>query len=355
MQHRSRSRAGFTLIELLVVIAIIAVLIGLLLPAVQKVREASSNTSCKNNLHQIGLAAHTYADGNNGTFPIGSNVSRNAQYPPGVSPSGWQSPPPDSGPWTGVLVYLLPYIEQGNLANLVPRSYTDLNTTQGAWAYSTPPYDLNSGVPAAYVNYTGYPKFADTKIKTFECPSDNPYASDNNGAAVIDAYYLQGSTGSVYIDFVWNVPGFGREIGASNYIGCAGYGAGIPSAGSTAAKYKGVYAANSPTRIVAIGDGSSNTIGFGEVASGTYDMGAGFGSQLFRLTWMGAGSMPTGWGLPAATGHPWQFSSRHGGNINFAFCDGSVRSIKSTANFSAYVAASGANDGVVIDASALGN
>jgi len=307
-------------------------------------------TSCRNNLHQIGLAAHTYADGNNGTFPVGSNVSPNAQYPPGVSPPGWQVSPPESGTWTGVLVYLLPYIEQGNLANLVPKSYTTLNTTQGAWAYSTPPYDSESGVPAQYTNYTGYPKFADTHIKTFECPSDQVYgALQDNGDWVIDAYFVQASTGSYYIDYVFNYPGFGREIGASNYIGCGGYGAGSQTAGSTAAKYKGVYAANSPTRIVAIGDGTSNTIGFGEVAAGAYS------GQHFRLSWMGAGSMPTAWGLPAATGHPWQFSSRHSGNINYSFCDGSVRSIKTTANFNAYVAASGANDGVVYDANGLGN
>jgi prepilin-type N-terminal cleavage/methylation domain-containing protein/prepilin-type processing-associated H-X9-DG protein len=126
MTRRTRPNA-FTLIELLVVIAIIAILIGLLLPAVQKVREAAARSSCQNNLKQIGIALHSYHDPNGG-FP--SNVRPDATSTVRVR---WAT-------------HLLPYLEQDNLFNNVDLS---VNWHQ--------PANLKPGFSA--------------RVKTFECPA----------------------------------------------------------------------------------------------------------------------------------------------------------------------------------------
>ena len=129
-------RGAFTLIELLVVIAIIAILIALLVPAVQRVREASARAQCQNNLKQIGLAAHAYESVNRHLPPgyNGANTEANGLTEPAQPPS---DPSYESGPCVGVLAYLLPYLEQGNVYQLffsgsepVSPDFFSIGTTQ---------------------------------------------------------------------------------------------------------------------------------------------------------------------------------------------------------------------------------
>ena len=132
--HRGR-RLAFTLIELLVVIAIIAVLIGLLLPAVQKVREAAARTKCTNNLKQIGVAMHNHHSAHN-SFPMGFNSRSLTTDGDGLGP-GW-----------GWAAYLLPYLEQDALHRRI---------------------DFNRDIADPYHAQTRV-----TSIPGFLCPSDSP-------------------------------------------------------------------------------------------------------------------------------------------------------------------------------------
>jgi prepilin-type N-terminal cleavage/methylation domain-containing protein/prepilin-type processing-associated H-X9-DG protein len=183
---------GFTLIELLVVIAIIAILIGLLLPAVQKVREAANRMACSNNLRQISLATVNCSDTHDGTLPPG-----NGSYPVDLPNGGaagsldsqmWVCPKTANAGWGGLFYHILPFIEQQNLYNWtecssIPGGYggpsVTLNPAGGGTGIG---YDVVSGVgPWAVgtnVGTCGTCGVMNRAVKTYVCPSD-PTA--NNG------------------------------------------------------------------------------------------------------------------------------------------------------------------------------
>jgi len=296
-----RSRNAFTLIELLVVIAIIAILIGLLLPAVQKVREAAARTTCQNNLHQIGLASMNYESGM-GYLPPGVSNTADPPYTTSFG-SGY------GNSMAGTLAFILPQMEQDNVyKTFAPNTWTEPPT-------------------AGYYNGSG----RTAKIKNYLCPSDN---ADNivsgNGSWAFFVYYPGGMTGYYF-------PGY-FGYGHTNYASNAGYLGNVPGY-----PYQGPYAANTKTKLTDIADGTSNTFGFGESLAGNAT-----GTRDFVANWYSF-NLPTAWGL-SSNPQWYQYSSKHtGGMVQFSMCDGSVRGVRTGANSADYQYAAGMNDGYVLN------
>jgi prepilin-type N-terminal cleavage/methylation domain-containing protein/prepilin-type processing-associated H-X9-DG protein len=172
-----KRRRAFTLIELLVVIAIIAVLIGLLVPAVQKVREAAARSQCQNNLRQISLATIHCSDTNQGKMPTGMG------WYPDTNRDTWINPRPasDGNAYGSLFFHILPYIEQNNLYVLgkVPGNDGTINPP--------PPGDTNSprGNDSSNTS-TYYNSWANAVVgvgvKTYNCPSDPTNTTGIDGA-----------------------------------------------------------------------------------------------------------------------------------------------------------------------------
>jgi prepilin-type N-terminal cleavage/methylation domain-containing protein len=213
MSHvRFTRRPAFTLIELLVVIAIIAVLIGLLLPAVQKVREAANRMKCGNNLKQIGLALHNYHDTNQ-CFPPGQDNAIGNQ---------WTSNLPywNRACW---FQHILPYVEQDDLYKRL-KDY------------------MAGNLPAPYITFAANgipnqpdPRGRNTILSLFVCPTD---ANSPKGRTAL-----------------------GNEQGFhSNYVTCAGSTVYNPPEDPDGTRLNGIFYAYSKTRIADVRDGTSNTL-----------------------------------------------------------------------------------------------
>jgi prepilin-type N-terminal cleavage/methylation domain-containing protein len=225
---QSRSRPGFTLIELLVVIAIIAILIGLLLPAVQKVRDAAARVQCQNNLKQLGLAYHNYAGVNKGSFAPAMITDQTKTV-------GWG-------------IFLLPYIEQDNL-------YKQYNF--GApFFYSNPAFGINNQA------------VANTPIKLYLCPA------------------APSRTGPYSYTFTFpGFPSFSWQAYAADYTPLAGVSQSLATyLGLTlpAASLQGALQRDIGTPILGLTDGTSNTILLAEIAGKNelYQAGRDTGTQL---------------------------------------------------------------------------
>jgi prepilin-type N-terminal cleavage/methylation domain-containing protein/prepilin-type processing-associated H-X9-DG protein len=313
-------RAGFTLIELLVVIAIIAVLIGLLLPAVQKVRESAQRLTCQNNLKQLGLAAHNY-----------DNV--NGKLPPGyLGPLTWRDLSQGLAEQNvGCLVYLLPYLELDNISRQLTVNLNPDVSGPGYWTLN-PDWTL-----------------AQARIKAFQCPSDNLDENLSWGVGIV-VRTLNGPNGTSGVSAwaqIWRfaAPNNQRPEGRTNYTGVAGANGQDfhssftvdPASGNTDIKpYVGIFGNRSKNSLSNIPDGTSNTLMFGEGLGGEISSNTN-GQRYATWSWMGVGAVPTKFGL-GQPGQPYganlpganwsNFSSRHPGGVQFCFADGSVRQLR---------------------------
>jgi len=302
-----RTRTGFTLIELLVVIAIIAILIGLLLPAVQKVREAAARMSCTNNLKQIGLAAANYE-------------SAQSYLPPGLNKDNNTHDASFPGSMVGTLAYLLPYVEQDNTYRLFqPGVFTDPSTVSFSSAF----FGTNA---------------AQTRIKTFLCPSDNMDTTTPTGGPFIALVCYPGGMTGTY----WGYGGSPDPFGRSNYASCAGYLSDVPGY-----PYQGVYTQNKKQTTVTISDGSSNTLAFGETICGPVT-----GTRSYVSLWYSF-NLPTAWGLTSPNWYTYGSKHNNSAIINFVFCDGSVRGIRNSVSNTIFQYAAGKDDGGVFSANDL--
>ncbi|QJW98899.1 DUF1559 domain-containing protein [Frigoriglobus tundricola] len=328
-----RQRTAFTLIELLVVIAIIAILIGLLLPTVQKVRDAAARVQCSNNLKQIGLALHNYENAN-GSFPAAYAF---LSVPDPAAPSG-------TGSYgSSAFVLILPYLEQGNV-------YQQIDVTRAALN----PVNMPPNNPA----------YA-TPIKAFLCPAAPGTPAADYTAELANSFNNFGAA---------LAPATGLIFGRSDYAPDAGMSANIPGISIHAGASIICQPPDGPVRIVAISDGTSNTMMVVEDAGrpgwygsrgvaaqptiggyapvmGSYQGGAvgpapqGGGAWADPLNYIATnGSDPSGsgiaaggafMGMPAA---PWSCANGcsndseifafHTGGSNVAFGDGSVRFVR---------------------------
>jgi prepilin-type N-terminal cleavage/methylation domain-containing protein/prepilin-type processing-associated H-X9-DG protein len=317
---KAARRSGLTLVELLVVIAVLAALAALLLPAVQKVREAANKMQCASNLRQLGIAAHNFHN-DHGRLPpgyLGPSPANNTNVTGLI----------DEGQWIGHLPLLLPYLEEATTFKQLQVNWNLDYVSQEKWFWSRPAAGPG---PPNVANYTA----AMRRLSFFICPSSPSYTPPvgdprPEGGGTILGLHVFNSVGIASPGTITWKDEFGsasafRPLGRTTYSGVAGCGVGDhPFFG----RFAGIYTNRSRLSLVQVSvcDGASNTLLYGEVTGSQSSLS---GTDTYGIAWMAGGGLGTYLGLQRARTAPfYTFSSWHTGGVQFCFADGSVRTVR---------------------------